>query len=133
MYVCSYNKWNPYSEEIKMIPDFYWIIQYNMIYLELKRDWDNFYKPQAELIGQISNPEVFKYYYDQMKQIEKQKKEGKDKGEISYTSDGTKTTIAEANGHYDPQKGLIDNKGNVIVSKEDYNRILGLDGVMASY
>ena len=68
-----------------------------------------------------------------MKQIEKQKKEGKDKGEISYTSDGTKTTIAEANGHYDPQKGLIDNKGNVIVSKEDYNRILGLDGVMASY
>lgn len=104
-----------------------------MIDLELKREWENFYQPQAELIGQISNPEVYKYYYDQKKQIEQQKKDGKVKGEFSYTSDGTKTTTAEANSHYDPQLGLVDDKGKVIVSKEDYDKILGLDGVMASY
>lgn len=141
-YVCTYNKWNPYSEEIKNIPDIYWMIQFQMVQLANKRLWEDFYRPSAELTGQITNPQVFKAYYDHMRRQERRKKEkekaGKDSSfyyenkEKDMNSEYTYSE-AEANAHYDPTLGFVDEKGKVIIPKDECDSMIGFDGAMISY
>ncbi|HRZ18868.1 MAG TPA: hypothetical protein P5136_02315 [Methanofastidiosum sp.] len=140
-YVCSHNGWNPYSEEIKRIPIIYWLIEFHTINVERAKTWENLLKPTAELIGQITNPQVFKVYYENIKREERKKKAKRhEKDDIGFYEDKHKDlnseviySEAETNYHYDPDIGVIDNKGNLVVSKEQYERILGLDGIAVSF
>ena len=115
----------------------------HIINIEMNYTWERFYKPNAELGGQIANPQVYKAYFDAIKK-EERKKEEKKKGKSDsgfYENDvrGLDSehyyTEAEANSKYDPLKGLVDNDGNVIIPKEQYDKLLGLgeDGVAVSY
>jgi len=98
-----------------------------------KHDWDNFYLPQAELIGQLTHPEIYTEYLKYKKK--KQKKEELKDGD-SYTSvapDGTIIGGGVSNAHFDPTIGLVDEKGNLIFTKEKYKDLLGLDGFAVTY
>lgn len=136
-YVCSHNRWNPYSEDVKNIPSIYWTIQFHIISLELKQQWNFLYKPAAELVAHIANPQVFKVYFDNLKKEEKRNKEVQEEGfyESKRKEGGSESTYSEseANTHYDPNLGLVDNNGNVIIPKKDYDKMLGIDGIAISY
>jgi len=99
--------------------------------MQRKQDWDHMLKPQAELIGQITNPDVFKQYLDYTKKLEKEKIENK--GEITTSHEGTVSISAATDAHYDPEFGLIDGNGNVIIPKERYDKLIGLGGVAVSF
>lgn len=131
LYVCTYYGWNPYSEEIRRTPYFYWTLAYIFIQMHRRQQWDHMLKPQAELIGQITNPDVFKQYHEFMKQVEKEK--GKNKGEIVISQEGGVTVSAATDAHYDPALGLVDGKGNIIIPKERYDKLMGLGGVAVSF
>ena len=131
LYVCTYNGWNPYSDEMKRMPSFYWALAYSFLQMHRKQDWDHMLKPQAELIGQIANPDVFKQYYDYNKKLEKEKIENK--GEITTSHEGTVSISAATDAHYDPELGLIDGNGNIIIPKERYDKLIGLGGVAVSF
>lgn len=131
-YVCLHNKWNPYSDEVKKIPTQYWITTYGMITQESIMTWKEKLEPQAELIGQLCKPEVFKQYITMKKQLEEKKKKGEPL-EASYQDGSKKVTHAIADTHYDPTKGLVDSNGKIIIPKEKYDKMLDLDGVAVSY
>jgi len=107
--VCARNKWNPYDAEICKIPMQYWLLSYNFIEMNDHYKWSNELEPQAELIGYISNPEVYSEY----KKVQKAQKEGK---EAVFESGGSKTTLASADVHFEPGKGMVDSKGVVVIS-----------------
>lgn len=95
-------------------------------------NWKEQLEPQAELIGQLCKPEVYKQYATMKKQIEEKKKKGEPL-EASYQDGGKKVTHAIADTHYDPMKGLVDSKGEVLIPKEKYDKMLNLGGVAISY
>ena len=110
-----------------------------MINVNRRRDWKQIYEPQGELIAQIANPQAFKVYYDHKMRQERTvqaRKDGKivaEKGEEVIKNNGGETIYAEANTHYDPALGLVDNNGKVIIAKEQYDKILGVDGIAVSF
>jgi hypothetical protein len=125
-YVCSYNKWNPYSDETKKIPAFYWLLAfYNIKFLKYQ-EWDSINKPQAELTGMLSNPQVYQEYAKQKREFESKKLT---KGREAIV--GNKI-IAEADAFYDPIKGLVDSEGNILVDRETYKNISNVNGIMVS-
>lgn len=126
-----YNKWNPYSKEVQDIPFVYWILAFNFLQVKSNYDWKNYMLPHAEMIGQLTHPEIFKEYAREKKKHEKI--DSRKKGEDYYQS--TREGIEGggiSNARYDPQKGLIDENGTVIIPKEKYNEMLGLDGIAIS-
>ena len=131
-YVCLHNKWNPYSDDIKKIPTHYWMAAYGMISQGIVMNWKEQLEPQAELIGQLCKPEVYKQYITMKKQMEDKKKKGAPL-EASYQDGNTKVTHAVADTHYDPTKGLVSEKGDVLIPKDKYDKMLKLDGVAVSY
>jgi hypothetical protein len=131
LYVCTYYGWNPYSDEMKRMPSFYWIISYSFIQMHRRQEWDHMLKPQAELIGQIANPDVFKQYSDFMKKLEREK--SLDKGEVVVSQGSNVSVSAATDSHYDPELGLVDGYGNIIIPKERYDKLIGLGGVAVSY
>jgi len=123
-----HNKWNPYSEEYQNMPWIYWVLAFNFLQIKTQFDWTNTMLPHAELIGQLTHPEIFQEY----KKIKKraQIEEGADYYKDS--ADGIEGG-GSANARYDPNVGLVDMKGNVIIPKEKYDQMFGLDGVAISY
>jgi len=144
LFVCFHNKWNPYSAFAESLPDMYWFLQFQFIQLERKQTWEHFLLPTAEMAGQIANPEVFKVYYDHKKAREKENKRKKDSknaindsGEmrvVNKSGDSINEYVeSEANSHFDPEKGLVDNEGRILIPKEQYEKLIGLDGIAISY
>jgi hypothetical protein len=127
-----YNRWNPYSEEVKSIPSVYWIIAFNFIQVKSSQDWENNMLPHAELIGQLTHPEIYTEY---RKFVDKKKKEDSlKKGESYYkeTRNGF-SGGGSSNAHYDPTIGLVDEEGRVIVPKDEYEQMTGIAGIAVSY
>lgn len=122
-YVCAYNGWNPFSEEIKRIPDFYWIISFYSTHYDVYREWETIAEPQAELISMITNPANFAEYTKMKKAKERNDPEIKVGNTIS----------TEATAHYDPTVGLVDGKGNTLMSREDYEKLSGMNGIMVGF
>jgi len=128
LYVCAHNNWNLNSKEIKRMPDHQLVMDYLLINLKRKKDWEDFYKNNSELTASISKPENFKQYKDWNDKV----LEKKNKGEAVDTKIGN-THHAITNSHFDPAKGLVDANGNVLIPKERFNDMLGFDGVAISY
>ncbi len=127
-----YNKWNPYSKEVQEIPVTYWILAFTFIQLEKQDLWEGLMLPQAEVIGNISNPSVFEQYLKHKKR--KTKSENMKEGEEFYVE--TQAGIeggGTASAKFDPDKGLVDIYGRIIIPKEQYLDMLNLDGVAVSY
>jgi len=93
----------------------------------MKSNWDIFFKSHAELLGSISNPEAFKIYKEYSDKLEEQ--EGSESKEIKV---GNNTT-AVSDSHYDPRVGIVDNEGNVVMPKEQFEKMLDMEGVAVSY
>ena len=123
-----HHRWNPYSDEIKKLPMSYWTLAFNFLRVHENHVWDNLWKPHAEFVGQISNPEAFGEYLKYKKKEKVLKEEGQ---MFEETPDGT-SGAAIANAHYDPTKGLVDGTGRVIMPKEQYEQMIGLEGIAIS-
>ena len=130
-YVCLYNKWNPYSKEVQEIPFVYWVVAFNFIQVKLSQDWKSFMLPHAEMIGQLTHPEIYKEYAREKKKYERLEKNPSGKDYFESTSVGIEGG-GISNAKYDPQRGLVDEEGRVIIPKEKYDDMLGLDGVAIS-
>ena len=112
LYICTKLKWNPASEEVKNIPDYQWMLLQYMVEAQLFDTWDRIAEPQAELIGMISNPQAFDSYSKY-----KNTKTTKYGETVVKTKDGQSgQTIA--NSMFDPVKGLVNEKGEVLVDAE---------------
>jgi len=96
-----------------------------MLKLQTTRNWKEGLEPQAELIGSIVKPEVFKEYLKIKNRISQNRK--KDYVEKDGTGGYT-----EADAHYDPNKGLLDKNGKVLIPKEEYEKMTHLDGIAIS-
>jgi len=113
------------------IPPVYWILAFNFIQVQYRHDWNNTVLPHAEIIGQLTHPEIYREY-DKAKKRREQINDVKNEGNY-YKEDeegfegGGVTTFK-----YDPNKGLVNDKGNVVIPKEQYESMLGLDGVAIS-
>lgn len=105
---------------------------YGMLSQNIRMNWKESLEPQAELIGQLCKPEVYKQYITMKKQMEEKKKKGEPL-EASYQDGNTRVTHAVADTHYDPTKGLVSSDGKVMIPKEKYDKMLKLDGVAVSY
>lgn len=115
------------------MPWIYWVLAFQFIGVSQVNTWDRFWQPHAEMIGNLTHPEIFKHYAkakEQKQKLEQRAKEGKDFFEenINGTSGGGMST-----GRYDPNKGLVDMEGNVIIPKEEYENLIGIDGAAISY
>ena len=111
----------------------YWLIQFMFLNLDRKRDWKQFLEPQAELIGQLANPDAFKVYYEYKKKYEAAKNASKNNdGEIKVSTGTGEYVETETDYHYDPAYGIVDKQGRLIIPKDQYEKSLGLDGVAIS-
>jgi hypothetical protein len=113
--LCTKLHWNPYSEEVKKIPDIFWVMQYHTQDMLEFMEWDTKLEPQAELVGMISNPRNFSEYF-------KHKKSKDNKTEYVNRTEHGEVGYVESQGHLDPVKGIVDDKGNVIISMEMLKR-----------
>ena len=130
---------------MRNIPSVYWILQFYLIEISNRKVWRDFYKPAAELSGQIANPQVYKEYFEHQRREERKKKEKEKlqkmgKSGSFYYENQEKTMNAEytyseseASTHYDPNLGIVDEQGKVIIPKDKCNSMLGYDGAMISY
>ena len=125
LYVCACNGWNPFDDHIKMIPEEFWAFSYNFQKARQYMQWKEVYEPHGELVAHIANPEAYKQYAEFKRKTEEVEKTG---GPMVVTVGNT--TYASTNYHFDPNKGLVDEKGTVIVDKDTYLKNLGLQGVM---
>jgi hypothetical protein len=133
LYVCFHHKWNPYDPQYDALPPEYWISMSLMIRLEYQTAWDSLLKPLGEMVGQIANPDAFQVYW-KYAQREKNRKKNVASGEDYYHEDMDGISgSAESNSYFDPERGLVDMKGNIIIPKEKYQEMLGLNGVAISY
>lgn len=114
------------------MPAIYWAIAFNFIQVKLQDDWNSFWKPHAEMIGQLTHPEIYKEYKKYKDSAERKELGEPGSHEYNVTKDGV-SGGGVASAHYDPEKGLVDTKGKVLVAKDDYDKLLGLDGAMMSY
>lgn len=125
--ICSLYRWNPYSDEVKKIPDFYWLVAFRTLMYKDHRVWEDLIRPHGELISSITAPENYSEYTKWKKAKEKEK----ESGALEVEVDGY--TVAKANAHLDPEKGLVDADGNVIIPKEEFFKRSNLDGIMVTY
>jgi len=129
LYVCLHNKWNPYSEDIKSIPMHYWLISFHMIRQQnIVMNWKESLEPHAELIGQLTHPEIFQEYKKMKDKIERKKQDGAPVDITTSTDTGT-SSYAETDYHYDPIKGLVDANGKIAIPKERFDETMRIDGV----
>lgn len=123
LYVCASNGWNPFDENIRRIPQEFWAFAYRLDDIRKYMDWKEVFEPHGELIAHIANPEMFKVYSEHKKKLERSKDGAT---EVSVGN----TTYVTATHHLDPNKGLVDEKGNIIMSKEKYLENLGMSGIL---
>ncbi len=114
------------------MPPVYWILAFNFIQTKATFDWDHFILPHAEMVGQLTHPEIYTEYRKVMDR--KKKADQLKKGQDYYEE--TKDSITgggSANAIFDPERGLVDETGRVIISKEKYERMTGITGIAVSY
>lgn len=128
LHVCVHNNWNMNSKEVKQIPEHQWVLDYVLINLKRRKEWEEMYKNNSELTASIIKPENFKQYREYQDKVAS--KTGK--GESVDTKVGD-TSYAVSNSRFDPEKGLVDANGNVLIPKDRFNDMLGFDGVAVSY
>jgi hypothetical protein len=132
LYVCLHNKWNPYSDEVKAMPTHYWLTTFYMLRQQPMINWKEALEPQAELIGNLIKPEIYQEYKKIKDRREKAKKRAKE-GQFAESIDqGGLSGYAEADTYYDPSKGLMNSKGKVLIPKEEYMKMMHLDGFAIS-
>lgn len=112
LYICTKLKWNPASEEVKNIPDYQWMLLYYMIESQLYDTWNRIVEPQAELSGMISNPQAFDAYSKY-----KNTKANKYGETVTNSKDGQSGRTV-ANSMFDPEKGLVNDKGEILIDLE---------------
>jgi len=95
-------------------------------------NWKDALEPQAELIGNLIKPEIYQEYRKIKDRREKAKKRGKSGQFAESTDQGGLSGYAEADTYYDPNRGLMDSKGNVLIPKEKYMEMFHLDGIAIS-
>lgn len=111
--------WNPFSDDVKKIPRDLWPIYYRVYNFTMLQTYNKIHRPQAELIASIVNPEVYKSYYEVKKKEEEVKLSG---GPQSYTvTDGSVVkSAAKSDTYFDPERGLVDYSGKVLISADEY-------------
>ena len=126
---------NPYSDEMKQVPDTYWLTQLMFLQGREQLRWNQTMVPHAELIGNIANPEVYQQYVKMKKEMEKSKSRqlNQEKEELIQRSTASGLYSSEATTYYDPIRGLVDEKGNVLIPKETFEKSHDLGGVAISY
>ena len=133
-FVCLHNNWDPYSEQVKRLPSHFWIISFYMLQMKPIVNWKQVLEPHAELIGQLTHPDIYQQYNKLKKDYREKEKRGLPKqSSITVGNRTINQTVADA--HYDISKGLVDADGNVIIPKEKYENLLneGSSGVAVSY
>jgi hypothetical protein len=101
-----------------------------MLRMKTIASWKEGWEPQAELIGNLTHPDIFKQYKKAKDQALDAKKTGK--SQLPETKVGN-VISASTNIHYDPMRGLVDDQGRVLIPKEKYDKELHLDGVAITY
>ena len=112
------------------MPDVYWFTQLMFIKMKMKQEWKYFWEPQGELIGSIAEPSVFQEYVKQKKQVAKRETAEEAKAAPVY-QDGVFS--AEADLHYDPDKGLVNGAGQTMIPEEAFKKDSNIGGVAISY
>lgn len=134
-YVCALFGWNPFDEAIKKLSDVHFVIM-SSLHRELQTmHWNNYTRPHAELIGQIANPEAFQVYWKYRKREEATKHTTDNNSQYSVynkTKD-SESLVASTTATFDPTRGLVDENGKVLMSVQEYEKLLDLDGVAVSY
>ena len=95
-------------------------------------EWKEHFEPHAELIGQLTHPEIYKEYRKFRDKIAEKKSKGKPI-DITIPTEKGSASYAATDSKYDPQKGLVDAKGNIIVPKEKFEKMMHLDGIPVSF
>ena len=122
------NGWNPYSEEMKKMPNFYWLIAFRSTRYKAFREWKDGWEPQGELISSIIAPDNFKQYRDYVNKKETNEKQG-----LPDQIKMGDTTVATANTYFDPDRGLVNMQtGEILISREEFQKRSGIDGVAVS-
>jgi hypothetical protein len=128
LFICAINGWNPYSEEIKSIPSYYWLIAFRVHNFKQYENWNSQLKPLGEFIASIVSPEN----YAEWKKYTTQKEINKEQGLPDQVNLGDRH-IAKANTYFDPVKGLVhSDTGEILVSKEDMQKRLNIEGIAYS-
>lgn len=95
-------------------------------------NWKEALEPQAELIGNLIKPEIFQEYKKIKDRRERAKQKAKEGQFGESTDQGGYSGYAEADTYYDPSRGLMDNRGRVLIPKEEYMKMMHLDGFAIS-
>ncbi len=122
------NGWDPYSESVRNIPYFYWLVAFRTHRYKLYETWSSNIKPHGEFISSLIAPEN----YGEWKKAERQKERNKKEGLPDQVKVGD-STIATADTYIDAEKGLVNiNTGEVLVSKEELQKRMGIEGIAYS-
>ena len=130
-YVCCYSGGNPYSDEMRAMPDVYWLTQFNFLRTKQLYEWKNLWEPQGELIGSIADPQVFQEYM----------KMKKTRARSEAVTDAMKNPEGEYDGfmgastthHFDPSRGMVNENNEVIVPKDEFEKSNNIGGIAVSY
>jgi len=98
-------------------------------------DWKNAFEPQAELIGNLIKPEIYMEYVKIKKRREmadKKLKEHDDSG-IETTDKGGLSGYAATSTYFDPDRGIVNSEGRILVPKEKCEGMMGVSGVAITY
>jgi len=126
-FICALNGWNPYSDEVMKLPYSYWLIAFRTHSYKLHEQWEELVLPQAEIITSITAPENFEEYR-KWKKTEAAKK--KDES-VEVKVDGVTTAVA--NAFYDPEVGLVDKDGKLLITTTEFEKRNNLEGILVSY
>jgi len=109
--VCAMNGWNPYAEDVRMLPDAYWLLSFQFVKVKLRKIWDNLYEPSSELVGYLTHPEIYKIYADHKAKKKQLEETGRARiGDAEYI---------QANAKYIPKVGIVDLNTNKVLIPED--------------
>lgn len=107
--ICAKRGWNLNSDEVQRISDFEWMMHFYFESMITHDRWTGELEPQAELVGMITNPEVYNNYVKF-----KNAKENKRGEKVVATKNGIHTQT-EAHAFFDARKGIVDNEGKVLI------------------
>lgn len=125
-------KWNPLSEDVQKIPKDMWPLYYRMYNFTMYQEYERLYKPQAELIASIINPDHYKTYAEVRNKEQKIKEENKPR-ELTISTPNSVKSAAQADVYFDPTRGLVDFNGKVLITKEEYLKRSNSDGMLVSF
>ena len=126
-FMCAMNGWNPYDEKVMQIPFFYWQTAFKMKRYMQYREWEDLYKPQGEFIASLTAPENFSQYIKVKEQQERNEKEG-----LPDETRSGNVVSASTKVKFDPELGLLDENGKVLIDKDDFMKRNNMEGIAIS-